>query len=342
QPNGKTWSPANSDNTEHGEIPLIDALARSYNLATVRLGLELDVAKVERVLEALIPGADVSPHPSLLLGATELSPVQVAQAYQYLASDGRPLPLFAVEAVLDANGKPLTRYSTPLSAGELVSASRLVTFALQEAASRGTAHALVGLGLGKLNPAGKTGTTNDQRDSWFAGYTGSHLAVVWVGTDDNKGTGLYGATGALRVWASLFEKLPTDPLALALGEDPQLAWVDPSAQQRTDSDCPGARRLPFIKGYEPYGHSSCGWRDDWYDRGASSWSAEDSRETRRAADGYGGNVRYSWRDRSRRLGDAERDRDTWRDDEDRDDDRYERRREQRRRWFSRDDEDDLL
>jgi penicillin-binding protein 1B len=306
QRNGKVWSPANSDNTEHGEIPLIDALARSYNLATVRLGLELDVSKVERVLEALIPGADVSPHPSLLLGATELSPVQVAQAYQYLASDGRPLPLFAVESVLDANGRPLTRYATPISAGELVAASRLVTFALQEAASRGTAHALVGLGLGKLQPAGKTGTTNDQRDSWFAGYTGAHLAVVWVGTDDNRETGLYGATGALRVWASLFEKLPSEPLALALGEDPQLAWVDPSAQQLTDSGCPGARRLPFIKGYEPYGYSGCGW-GGWYDRDRSGYDASRGRsgagagDGRRDGDAYGGNVRYSWRDRSRRL-----------------------------------------
>jgi penicillin-binding protein 1B len=336
QPNGKTWSPANYDNTEHGDVALVDALARSYNLATVRLGLELDVAKVERVLEALIPGADVTPHPALLLGATELSPVQVAQAYQYLASDGRPLPLFAVEAVLDARGQPLTRYTSPLSAGELVSAARLVSFALQEATRSGTAHALVGLGLGHLHPAGKTGTSNDLRDSWFAGHTSSHLAVVWVGTDDNQVTGLSGATGALRVWGALFEKLPTEPLSLALGEDPQLAWVDPSAQRLTDEGCPGARRLPFIRGYEPYGYEGCGW-GDLFDGGG--WNArDDERET--------GRDRQAWRDPERardgswRYDGARRGRDSWRDAEDREDDRYERRREQRRRWFNRDDDED--
>jgi penicillin-binding protein 1B len=256
-PNGQVWSPDNIDGVEHGSVALIDALARSYNLATVRLGLEVTPGTVERVLEALIPGADVSPHPSLLLGATELSPLQVAQAYQYLAGDGRPIGLYALEAVLDVQGRPLTRHAAAPAPGDLVSAARLVSFALQETARRGTAHALVGLGLGKLSAAGKTGTSNDQRDSWFAGYTGSHLAVVWLGTDDNKATGLYGATGALRVWAALFAKLPSAPLQLPLSEDPQLRWVDTPTQMLTDAECPGARQLPFIRGYEPFEFASC-------------------------------------------------------------------------------------
>ena len=67
-------------------------------------------------------------------------------------------------------------------------------------------------GLGPIQAAGKTGTSNDSRDSWFAGYTGDHLAVVWVGNDENEPTGLYGATGAMRVWSALFTKLPTAPL----------------------------------------------------------------------------------------------------------------------------------
>ena len=220
--------------------------------------MALDVSRVRRVLEALVPNAHVNPNPSLLLGAVDLSPLQVAQAYQYLAADGRPLPLRALAGVLDGEGKPLKRYVTPPTAGDLISASRLVTFALQETARSGTAHALVGLGLGGLEAAGKTGTSNDQRDSWFAGYRGSHLAIAWVGTDDNQETGLYGATGALKVWAALFQRLPTAPLKLELGQDPALAWVDMQNAALTDANCPGAREVPFAQGHPPDSFVPCG------------------------------------------------------------------------------------
>ncbi len=253
----KSWTPKNVDGVAHGDVTLLDALVRSFNLATVHLGLEIGVARVERLLESLIPGADISPHPSLLLGATDLSPMQVAQAYQYLAADGVPQPLRALDAVLDADGRPLTRYRAPSDVGALVQASRLTTYALQETARRGTASALVGLGLGKLTPAGKTGTSNDNRDSWFAGYTGSHLAVVWLGADDNTETGLYGSTGAMRVWAKLFGQLPSRPLQLDLRVDPHLVWVDTRWQAQTDADCPGARTLPFAQGFEPERFEPC-------------------------------------------------------------------------------------
>jgi penicillin-binding protein 1B len=287
QPNGKTWTPANNDGIEHGDVPLVDALARSYNLATVNLGLELDVGKVARVLEALIPGLDAKALPSLLLGAVDLSPFQVAQAYQYLAADGHPTPLHALEAVIDADGRPLSRYVHQPAAGDLVEAARLVTFALQEAARRGTAASLVGLGLGGLNAAGKTGTSNDQRDSWFAGYTGRHLAVVWVGRDDNRATGLYGSTGAMRVWASLMAKLPTEPLRPDFSADPLLAWVDPQAQVATDPECTGARQLPFIRGYEPLAYDGCG-SGDWFSRGRDPREDEAPRRRRGLLDWFGG------------------------------------------------------
>lgn len=287
QPNGKVWTPANNDGLEHGSVALVDALARSYNLATVNLGLALDVGKVARVLQALIPGLEAKALPSLLLGAVDLSPFQVAQAYQYLAADGHPTPLYALEAVLDADGKPLSRYVQKPAAGDLVEAARLVTFALQEAARRGTASALVGLGLGELDAAGKTGTSNDQRDSWFAGYTGSHLAVVWLGRDDNRETGLYGATGAMRVWAALMAKLPTEPLRPDFRADPVLAWVDPQTQVATDPDCTGARQLPFIRGYEPLDYSGCGL-GDWFDRDREVRDDEEPRRRRSLLDWFGG------------------------------------------------------
>lgn len=269
QKGGKAWRPHNSDNREHGTVALIDALARSYNLATVRLGLELQVKKVQRVLQALIPGADISPHPSLLLGATDLSPLQIAQAYEYLAADGHLVPLTAVSAVLDSAGKLLSRYVVTENSGELVAPARLVSYALQETVRTGTARELSSMGLGDLQAAGKTGTSDDRRDSWFAGYTGSHLAVAWLGRDDNTRTTFYGATGAMRLWAGLFQKLPTEPLRLDFGNDPQVHWVNPLAQTTTDPECEGARALPFIRGYAPRQHRNCGFStfDEWFNQG---------------------------------------------------------------------------
>jgi penicillin-binding protein 1B len=266
QRNGQTWQPRNADNLEHGDVALIDALARSYNLATVHLGLDIGVQKVERLMEALIPGADVSPHPSLLLGATELTPLQVAQAYQYLAADGHLLPLSSVTAVIDRNGRAIARYRAPQRAGELVEAARLVSYAMQEGTRSGTGTALVGLGLGHLDIAGKTGTSDDQRDSWYAGFTGGHLAVAWLGRDDNKKTGFYGSTGAMRLWAGLFERLPSEPLQLDLGHNPVVRWIDPQTQRATSAECEGARALPFIRGFEPTDYMDCDrWTiDDWF------------------------------------------------------------------------------
>lgn len=268
QSGGRVWQPRNSDNREHGDVALIDALAHSYNLASVRLGLEVQVQKVARVLQALLPGVTVVPHPSLLLGALDLSPLQVAQAYQYLAADGHLVPLSAVTAVLDVNGKPLSRYASKQAAGELVAAARLVSFALQETARTGTAGGLAAFGLGELQVAGKTGTSDDRRDSWFAGYTGGHLAVVWLGRDDNSRTTFYGATGAMRLWAGLFQKLPTEALRLDLTENPQLQWVDPLTERETDPECAGARALPFIRGYGPASYQGCGFSsfDEWFNR----------------------------------------------------------------------------
>lgn len=266
QPGGKVWQPRNSDNQEHGTVALIDALARSYNIASVRLGLDVQVQKVERVLETLIPGVDISPHPSLLLGATDMSPLQMTQAYQYLAADGRMVPLSAVSAVLDRNGRQLSRYASAETAGELVEAARLVGFAMQETARRGTAAELGSMGLGALNLAGKTGTSDDKRDSWFAGFTGSHLAVVWVGRDDNTRTTFYGSTGAMRLWAGLFQKLPTEPLRIDLSRNPSMQWVNPQTQTLTDPECEGARQLPFARGFEPREYQGCGFDtfDGWF------------------------------------------------------------------------------
>ncbi|WP_354504807.1 penicillin-binding protein 1B [Lysobacter sp. OAE881] len=267
----KNWNPGNSDGRSHGTVRLIDALAMSYNQATVRVGMQVDPERIAGLIRTLA-GIEAAPNPALILGAVDQSPYAMAQLYQFLASGGEIQPLHAVRGVLDANGKALNRYDkepAPAQEGDAI-AARLITIALQQAVSNGTGTQLLRDGLGRLSPAGKTGTSNDGRDSWFAGWTGDHLAVIWVGNDQNKETGLYGATGAMRVWSAIFSRLPTAPLEVG---NKGIDWQWTIGSNTTDPDCPGARRFAYVSGFapayapcpqpEPVEEESGGWRD-WF------------------------------------------------------------------------------
>ncbi|MGY1459731.1 penicillin-binding protein 1B [Luteimonas sp. A534] len=247
--NGKRWTPGNSDGKSHGNVRLIDALARSYNQATVRVGMAVRPERLAFLIRQLA-GIEAVANPSLILGSVDQSPYAMAQLYQFLASDGEIQPLYTVRGVLDGDGKLLTRYDkAPAQPDDRDrTAARLVTLALQQAVSSGTGRQLVNDGLGRLAAAGKTGTSNDGRDSWFAGWTGDHLAVVWVGNDQNEQTGLYGATGAMRVWSGMFKRLPSAPLKVA-GRGLEWSWVVQG--HSTDADCEGARRFPFNADFVP-------------------------------------------------------------------------------------------
>ena len=251
---GRDWKPGNSDNRSHGTVRVIDALAQSYNQATVRLGMDVQPQRLAELIRTLA-GIQSEGQPSLILGAVDQSPYAMAQLYQFLASDGEIQPLHAVRGVLDSQGRAIKRYDSdapPAQKGDAV-AARLVGSALQYAVTSGTGRPLIRDGLGRLSPAGKTGTSNDGRDSWFAGYTGDHLAVVWVGNDQNKETGLYGATGGMRVWSDIFARLPSAPLQIA-GEGLDWQWIEDG--HSTDPGCPGARRFAFVAGYAP-GYQEC-------------------------------------------------------------------------------------
>ncbi len=246
---GKRWTPGNSDGRSHGSVRLVDALAMSYNQATVRVGMKVAPERIADLIRTLA-GIRAEPRPSLILGAVDQSPYAMAQLYQFLASGGQIQPLYAVRGVLDANGRALKRYDTkpaPAQEGDAI-AARLITIAGQQTVTGGTASQLVRDGLGRLNAAGKTGTSNDGRDSWFAGWTGDHLAVVWVGNDQNKETGLYGATGAMRVWSAMFARLPSAPLKVG---NKGIDWQWVIGNNTTDADCAGARRFAFVAGFAP-------------------------------------------------------------------------------------------
>lgn len=255
-PNGKLWTPQNDDHVSHGEVPMVEALAMSYNLASVHLGMQLGVDRVAAFLRSF-GLTEVYANPSLLLGSVDVSPFQLAQLYEFFAADGHALPLLTLRGVLDAKGHVLKQYATRPGKGEYQQPERLVRWMMQQVAEYGTAAAIGNSSLAPLNVAGKTGTSDHQRDSWFSGFTGDRLAVTWMGRDDNQPTHLWGATGALRVWMKLFEKMPSAPLSTSIGDGLQYAWIDPATGQGSLPQCDGARQYPFIDGYAPTVQNHC-------------------------------------------------------------------------------------
>ncbi|MEY4641141.1 MAG: hypothetical protein RLZZ227_1135 [Pseudomonadota bacterium] len=208
---GQLWEPQNYEKTAEGDVYLYDALQRSLNLATVDLGMALGVDKTTAMLQRLGYTKAVQPYPSVLLGAVDMTPIEVAQMYQTLAANGFRSPLRAVEAVSTAQGTPLTWYGIKTEQVADTASVFLLEHAMQGVFERGTARSVNERLQGHLPLAGKTGTTNDLRDSWFAGYGEDLVGVVWLGYDDNSATGLTGATGALRVWTDVMSALDIKP-----------------------------------------------------------------------------------------------------------------------------------
>ncbi len=222
---GDLWTPTNSDNKSHGEVSTLAALSQSYNLATVRLGLTVGLDEVATMVGRLTNAPPPPSFPSLLLGAVEMSPVTVAQLYSTFASGGFPAEPKSVARVFGEQDQLLTGYSLQLAPAASRSSVIQVNEALILAMTRGTGKHVESY-LPDVTIAGKTGTSNDYRDSWFAGFDANYLAVVWVGRDDNQPTGLTGASGALRVWGNLMRRL--GPVSIRKPTIAGLAprWID--------------------------------------------------------------------------------------------------------------------
>ena len=203
------WSPQNFDNEVYGAVPMVRALGDSMNLATVNLGLALGVDQVAARLESLTGQTTENRYPSLLLGAEARSPLEVLGLYSSFASGGFHMAPKSVVTVLDEQSLPLSRQHFSLEQQLTPEAAGAISRALQVVMERGTGKTSR---FSRLGVAGKTGTSDDYRDSWFAGYDNERLAVVWVGFDDNRPTGMTGAAGALRVWDEIFTRLGVEPL----------------------------------------------------------------------------------------------------------------------------------
>ena len=251
------WSPKNYDGVFHGRVPLFEALVFSYNAATVRLGMEVGLDRVFDTLRNLGVAKDFPPYPSALLGAGGMSPLEVARMYQTFAAGGYSTPARAIEAVYRPDGEMLQRY--PLTVLEKVDpgAVYLLNRTLQTVVSSGTGRSMDRSFAAKWTPAGKTGTTNDLRDSWFAGFTGDYVAVVWIGRDDNRPCGLTGASGAMSLWDDIMGEISSLPLRLSRPDNVVMESIDPSTAARTDPTCLESISVPFLEGSEPQAFVPC-------------------------------------------------------------------------------------
>lgn len=254
---GRRWSPKNYDGEQRGEVPLHRALSHSYNLPAVRVGLDIGVDVVKDTLRAFGVTSPIPEYPSMLLGSVAMTPVTVAQMYQGLATSGFNTPLRTIREVTDANGEPLSRYRLEVDQVADPAAVHLVQYALQETMREGTGRSAYYTVPDELALAGKTGTTDDGRDSWFAGFSGDLLAVAWVGRDDNGATPLTGATGALPIWSRFMAQVPQHSLSPVVPDGVNYLWVNTQRQALTDEGCDNARLLPFISGSEPVQEVSC-------------------------------------------------------------------------------------
>ncbi len=256
QSDGKVWAPRNFDRKLHGEMSLYQAFIRSYNLPFVHLGVESGLQLLADNLEKIqLLKHDVI-YPSILLGTTEMSAYEVAQMYQVIANNGYFTPLTTIRSVTDQQHRNLKRI--PIQSHKIFDQAAMIQVqrAMVGVSEAGTASYLA-TRFKAQTLAGKTGTTNDLRDSWFAGFSQRLLTVVWLGRDDNSPIGLTGSSGALRVWADIMEQQGFRPFKLS--RDKRLAWryIDPIKGGITHPDCVDSVLLPIPKDRLPKARSPC-------------------------------------------------------------------------------------
>ena len=242
---GDNWQPQNFDKTYRGYVPLIDALSLSLNVPTVNLGLELGIDNVAATLKNLGVKRPVPEVPALTLGAVALTPFETNQIYQTIANNGAYRPLHTVSAIVSVNNRLMWRQAEYGEQRVNEESAYLLNYALYKVATEGTAKA-IGRTYDNINMAGKTGTTDDYRDSWFAGYDRNNLATVWVGNDENRSTGLTGSTGALPVFLAYQQLQEPKSLSRRFPNGLGIAHFDPVTGAVVTAGCQGSMSVPAV------------------------------------------------------------------------------------------------
>ncbi len=259
------WRPANFDGEYRGWITAREALSQSINAATVALGMEIGVKKVARLAQDLGLAERVPANPSICLGALDTSPLLLTRAYAALANGGHTVTPHALLEVRHGDERlrvhadeKQQRVLDPLVA-------YVVTDMLVDALRTGTGRSAAVHGFHHL-ATGKTGTTDDARDAWFAGYTPEIVATVWVGHDDNRATNLTGARAALPIWSRFMRTWLGDGWDLDFEPPPGITFrrIDPTTGQLATRHCDEEEIAAFLEGTEP--QEGCSDHRGWWSR----------------------------------------------------------------------------
>ena len=250
-PGGKLWEPNNFDKKFHGNVPLHVALSESYNVATTRLGMDLGYSVVQETFTKLGIEKKIPKYPSIFVGSFEMTPLEAIQAYQTIASEGFYSPLNSIRTVESSEDVLSLSYPYKVEQRFRPEPIYLLKFVLKQTFISGTARGFSSRVIEKWKTGGKTGTSDDQRDSWFVGYAGNYLMVVWLGFDDNRKSPLTGRTGALQVWKNFMSRL--DPIAYEVRKPSRIRyeWVDAKDGLLSGERCKGSILIPFVEGTEP-------------------------------------------------------------------------------------------
>ncbi|HEY0557183.1 MAG TPA: PBP1A family penicillin-binding protein [Thermoanaerobaculia bacterium] len=249
---GQVWSPKNDDGTYHGWVSVRTALEKSYNPATTRLALEVGMPQIVKLAHDMGITTPMEPFPAMALGAAAVTPLEMATVYSTLAGGGSRPPVHELVGVLDHSGKVVQGAPLPKPVRVISpQTDYLVTSLLQGVLQRGTAAGAARAIPGEL--AGKTGTTNKQRDAWFAGYAPERTTVVWVGYDDNGKTRLSGARAALPIWVRFMAKVAPPGGYSTFAQPPGIttAAIDPTTGMLATELCPSVLTEVFREGEVP-------------------------------------------------------------------------------------------
>jgi penicillin-binding protein 1B len=248
----QVWTPENYEQKYDGPITLRRALAHSRNLATIHVAQQAGYDRVAAFWKKLGVGNPPKPFPSIALGVFEATPFEIASAYTLFPNQGMIRPLKHILGIT-SGGKPvLKKASTDPRRVARADTTFLVTDMMRSVLNEGTAAGARSAGFA-LNAAGKTGTTNDLRDAWFAGFTPELLTVVWVGFDDNQPLGLSGAQAALPIWTQFMMRALAGHGSISFEppDDVTFADIDRDTGKLATPACPRVYHEAFLTGTQP-------------------------------------------------------------------------------------------
>jgi len=248
----QVWTPKNYEDDYNGPVTYRYALAHSLNLATIHVAQAAGYAKVAALWKKLGVGNTPKPFPSIALGVFEATPYEIATAYTIFPNGGVERPLRHLLKVMSGGNDVTKKPKAGVKEIARTDTTFLVTDMMRDVLTEGTAAAARGMGF-TLDAAGKTGTTNDQIDAWFVGFTPDLLAVVWVGIDDNQPLGLTGARAALPIWVEYMTRALAgrERVGFAVPDGITFAEIDKVTGKLPTPACPMTVRSAFIEGTVP-------------------------------------------------------------------------------------------